>query len=101
MLKAKIHGIDSSDFTEFRTWVPSSPAEVFVPLTLSIGTNDSPGADLFSIVIATSQGMQGKSKQQYGKIMIVREYKWSEIEATLTSWVERATGVSWSQIVEE
>ena len=101
MVKAKIKDIDCSDKPDFRTWLPTSPAEVFIPLTLSIGTTDSPGADLFSIVIATSQGMQGKSKQQYRKIMVVQGYKWSEIEATLNSWVENATGVSWSQITDE
>jgi hypothetical protein len=101
MLKAKIQGIDCSDLPNFRTWVPGSPAEVYVPLTLYIGPSDSPGADLFSIVVATSQGMEGKPNRRKWKTMIVRDYKWSEIEATLISWVENASGVSWTQITDE
>ena len=101
MLKAKIKGIDCSDVPEFRTWVPSSPSQVYLPITLSIGMEDSRGAEFFGIVIATSQGMQGKPERRNAKLLMVRSYVWSEIETILTSWVEGSTGVSWPQIVDE
>lgn len=101
MLNAGIHGIECPDLSEFRTWVPNSPAEVFVPLMLYIGTDDSQGVDRFDIVIATSEAMQGKSRQEFSRILIVREYRWSETEATLISWVERVMGVSWAQIADD
>ena len=62
---------------------------------------DSPGAEYFGIVVATSQGMQGKPERRNVKLLVVRSYGWPEIETTLTSWVESAIGVSWSQIVDE
>jgi hypothetical protein len=101
MLKAQIKGIDCSDLPDFRTWIPSSPGEVYLPLTLSIGMEDSMASDLFSIVVATSQGMQGKPKRGNQKMLVVRSYAWPEVEITLKSWVEGATGLSWSQVVDE
>jgi hypothetical protein len=101
-MKPEIKGIFSDDIhsPDREGWIPDDPKQIYIPLTLSIGKVGEAAADLFSIVVATPSAIQGRPERRGSKLLVVQEYDWPEIRATLQRWVAQCEGPSWEATVD-
>ena len=82
-MKAEIKGYFCSDREDFETWRPSRNEEFYLGLELSIGEVGKEGADLFQVVIATPEAVQGGPERRRSKMLIVQKYSWEEVRTIL------------------
>lgn len=80
-------------------WRPDNPKQVYIPLELSIGEIGKEGTDLFQLVVATPEAIQGRPERRRDKLLVVQTYDWQEVRATLEQWVTECEKPSWEATV--
>jgi hypothetical protein len=98
-MRAEIKGIFCSDRRDFETWQPDRLQDIYLGLELSIGLTGGEAADLFQVVVATPQAVRGKPERRRARLLIVEQYNWPKIRATLQQWVRECEGQTWDEIV--
>ena len=101
-MKPQIKDIFCPDVPDFdlEAWVPSDPKQIYILLELSIGQAWKTAADLFQIVIATPQAIQGRPQRRFCKLLVVQHYHWPEVRATLERWVAECEKPNWDATVD-
>ena len=97
-MKAAIKGFYCFDRPDFETWQPDHCEEVYLGLELSIGLIEREGADLFQLVVATPQAIQGRAERRRCKLLVVEQYNWQQIKAILEQWVGECDRLTWEEI---
>jgi hypothetical protein len=98
-MKAVIHGYDCSDQADLEGWRPARAEEVYLPLHVYIGPEGSSASDLFQIVIATPQAIQGRPDRRNCKLLVVQQYDWVEVKGTIEQWVAECEALTWEDVV--
>src|SRR4051812_39042021 len=73
VMKAMIKGISCTDVPSLAGWQPADPRDVYVPITLYIGTPEDDAADLFQVVVATPAAIQGRPQRRRSKSLVIQE----------------------------
>jgi len=96
----ELKDVFAPDVHKIRTWKPNDPFDVFFLLELSIGTTIGEGADLFSVFVATPQGLSRKKNMSIKKIVVLQEYSWESLYQKLLDIIESSAEDSWEGSVE-
>jgi hypothetical protein len=99
-MRAKIQGFFCPDRRDFETWQPDHTEDVYLGLELSIGLAGREGADLFQLVITTPRAIQGRPERKRCKLLVVEQYSWPEVKATLEQWGRECDRPTWEEIVD-
>lgn len=99
-MKASIKSVSCSDRQDFETWRPGRLDDVYLGIELRIGANGDEQADIFQIVIATPQSIQGRPERTRCKLIVIEQYHWQTIKATLERWVGECDRSTWRETVE-
>lgn len=98
MMRARLKGISSAD-VELRTYWPEDEACFGFLVELQIGPENEQGADLFQIMVCTPDWIKAKysdRKALWGRhMLIVFDYDLTEIESTISRYVESCTADDW------
>ncbi len=97
-MQAKIKEISSPD-VELRTYRPEDEACFGFLMELQIGPENEKGADLFQIMVCTPDWIKANyfdRKFVWGRhMLIVLEYDLTEIEQSISRYVESCTADDW------
>src|SRR4051812_35284793 len=52
-----LKSVHSADAENIRTWQPEDPDDVCIVVEIEVASGDSPGADLFQFMVATTAGL--------------------------------------------
>lgn len=99
-MKPEIKDVHCSDVVDLARWIPLSPADVFLPIELSIGPAGSAAADLFAIIVATPQAIHGRPERPKPKLLVIQRYDWQEVWATLERWVSECERPTWDRVLD-
>jgi len=96
----EIKGCWSSDVDDLEAWTPSRPEDVYYPLFLDIGPVGDKGADQFQIVVCTPQAIQSRPERRQAKLLVLSDYNWQKVRATLEKWVNECDGLDWDDALK-
>ncbi|MBV9123127.1 MAG: hypothetical protein JO112_07210 [Planctomycetes bacterium] len=99
-MKAEIKSISCSGRPDFKAWQPDRSEDVYLGLELSVGLAGGEGADLFQLVVATPQAIQGRPERRRCKLLVIEAYSWQKVETTLRQWVGECERATWMEIVD-
>src|SRR5579871_3738684 len=99
-MRTEIKGITCADIEHWETWQPDDPQEVFLALELSIGPIGSDASDLFQIVVATPQSLNGRPDRRKCKLFVVQHYDGVEIRNTFDRWLKECERPDWEATVD-
>jgi hypothetical protein len=99
-MKPEIKDWHCPDVADLARWVPPSQADVFLPLEISIGPAGGTAAELFAIVVATPQALHGRPDRRKGKLLVIHQYDWQEVRATLERWVSECERPTWEEVCD-
>jgi hypothetical protein len=96
-MKAEIDGIFCSDGRNLETWRPHHPAEVFLELELSIRPTGGKTCDVFRIIVATPEAIQGRPERSRRKLLVVEQYDWQKTKAALEQRAKECDRMTWEE----
>ena len=99
IMKPEIKGITCADVQDWEAWQQADPQQIFLGLELSIGPIGEHRSDLFQIVVATPQSIDGRLDRRNSKLLIVQQYDGTEIRKTLDRWVSECEQPDWDATV--
>lgn len=100
-MRPQIKSLHSSDLTAGRR--PPDPSVVYLPVQLEIGPDNESGADLFDVIVATPRGLanvQAAPVISERALVVVDEFEWASVVATLEQIVQRCEAGTWPQCCE-
>ena len=94
----------SSPDVELQTWEPEELDAVQFLLELEIGAAASPGADVFSVLVATPEALRahappGALVLRQRSTLVLGRYDWPELRAAVTQIVASCAGRDWQESV--
>lgn len=96
-----IRSIDSPN-VEFDVWKPSSLEEVHFPVQMEIGEVGVEGADIFSLMVATPEGLRRYAKKDViseRALLVLSEFSWEIVHQALDRILEKCAADSWNESV--
>jgi hypothetical protein len=105
MITPGLQGFFSSDVENLNGFRPSSLADIYFPLELSIGVKGEKAADLFQILVTSPEALRKRAKTNiYGPgrhCLIVFEYDWPAIKAYLEELVLKCAADTWEEVTQK
>jgi hypothetical protein len=96
-----IRSIDSPD-VEFDVWKPTLREQVHFPVQMEIGEVGTEGADLFSLTVATPEGLRRYAKTDVISergLLVLSEFSWEMVHRALDRILEVSAAESWNESV--
>jgi hypothetical protein len=100
MIRAELKDWFSPDVPEVWKWRPKS-LDVRYYLELTIGTEDSPGGDLFGFTVVSPQALiESETKPaMWGRHhLIVMDYSWQTVLDQVNKVLDICEGETWSEV---
>jgi hypothetical protein len=104
-VKLELRSIVSGDIRRLRTWVPASPAEVYVQVTIGIGEAGMEGVHFFKLMVATPEGLNEVAHAFPNhdlpdrNLLVFRSYSWEALVQRLERIVNRCCRPTWDESV--
>lgn len=103
MKSLSIKSWSSPDVDPFR-WEPEGDSDVCFLLEIEIGETDDERADLFTIQIATPEGLRTKLSPSGGVLadramLVLSEYSWHGVQRTIQQLVQACAAPTWNESV--
>src|SRR5689334_21867657 len=100
MTKLELRDISSPD-VEPDKWEPERNS-VFILVELEVGALGEPGADTFSVLIATPEGLAARAPASDGDgtlskraMIVVKHFAWKALRKTLLEILRQCAGETW------
>jgi len=97
-MRAIIISYDCTDHDPIEEWVPDNVFDVDFWMNFTIGP-DMKGGDNFQVHVVTPNNLHGKDSDKHS--IVLGEYSWSSVLATVESMLEDCQGSNWSEISEK
>ena len=101
MMQAQVRGIEANDIPDWPNWVATHPFDELQWFTVSIGTSDSDGEDLFQVAVASPRGINARRRKEKFVGLVVDEFKSERIEQAIRDFVATVQGTTWEAIAEQ
>lgn len=98
---ATVRGFHSPD-VDLATYAPEEPGNVGVLVEVSVGTQGSPGEDLFQVMVCTPRWIDqfalGSGPLIGRHFLFVKRWDWTAVREYLTHAFEQEQGDSWADL---
>ncbi|GAA3921487.1 immunity 8 family protein [Hymenobacter algoricola] len=104
-MRATIKSYDSDEVEDLHTYYPEDPLVFAFSLTLAIGPVGGTGTDNFEIMVVTSEFLRtqypGDKCYLLRHYLLVKEYDFASILASLTKYVHSLEAETWDQLAQK
>lgn len=103
MIVLEVKDYYSADVDQVWLWKPQREQPIYYHLAISIGMVRDDRSDDFQVIIATPEGLaartEGENVLSDRNLIVLREYSWQAVEASLEPILERCAAASWHESV--
>jgi hypothetical protein len=104
-MRAKVKDWFSPDVPEVCKWQPQSLDDLHYYLEMTIGTEDEPGGDLFSLMVVSPQARASSSRQnrrsEEQRHLFVTDYSWKVVLDHVNNVLDICQDETWPEVARK